>query len=158
MTDLETKLAEALETVRLRLSQGDHHGARTAADEALRLYDAAKAQPVHDLPLPRLTDGQWVNIVNHANCYRDMGKDDAVALAVKLTEARMVMNAKENQARAAPAATPAPAPAPLTDEQIIELLYPIYDGMRSLTPITDMKIARAIERAHGIGKEAGNAD
>lgn len=50
-------------------------------------------------------------------------------------------------------ATPAaPAPVPLTDEQIIDLLYSVYDGMRSLTPITDIKVARAIERAHGIGQ------
>lgn len=50
-------------------------------------------------PELRLTDSQWTNIVNHANCYRDMDKEEAVALAVKLTEARMAMNAKSQGAR-----------------------------------------------------------
>lgn len=40
----------------------------------------------------RLFDSQWVNVVNHAGCYRDMNKEDAVAQAVKLTEQAMAAN------------------------------------------------------------------
>lgn len=69
--------------------------------------------------------------------------------------------------------TPAPPQAqqaeakPLTDEQIIALLYPIYDGLPSLTPITDTKVARATEAAcaeawgvklAGIGASSGGDD
>lgn len=40
----------------------------------------------------RLWDSQWTNIVNHAFCYRDFTKDEAVALAVKLTEQAIAKN------------------------------------------------------------------
>lgn len=35
-----------------------------------------------------LSDAQWTNIVNHDHAYESMSKDDAVHLAVKLTEAK----------------------------------------------------------------------
>lgn len=40
----------------------------------------------------RLWDSQWTNVVNHAFCYRDFTKEEAVALAVKLTEQAMARN------------------------------------------------------------------
>lgn len=46
----------------------------------------------------RLFDSQWVNIVNHANCYRGYDKAEAVALAVKLTELAMAENCTHTQA------------------------------------------------------------
>jgi len=49
------------------------------------------------------------------------------------------------------AATPAPAPQPLTVEEIMALAFKqrYVDGTQYL-----IEVARAIERAHGIGKEA----
>jgi hypothetical protein len=35
-----------------------------------------------------LSDAQWTNIVNHDHAYQGMSKDDAVHLAVKMTEAK----------------------------------------------------------------------
>ncbi|AHX16118.1 hypothetical protein CH75_04695 [Dyella jiangningensis] len=40
----------------------------------------------------RLWDTQWMNIVNHDNCYRDWSKDDAIAHAVKMTEQAIARN------------------------------------------------------------------
>ena len=40
----------------------------------------------------RLWDAQWMNIVNHAFCYEDFTKEEAVALAVKLTEQALARN------------------------------------------------------------------
>lgn len=40
----------------------------------------------------RLWDTQWMNIVNHDNCYRDWSKDDAIAHAVKMTEESIARN------------------------------------------------------------------
>lgn len=40
----------------------------------------------------RLWDSQWVNIVNHERCYEDLTTEDAVALAVQLTERAMAKN------------------------------------------------------------------
>lgn len=40
----------------------------------------------------RLWDSQWVNVVNHADCYRDMDKEEAIATAVRMTERLMAEN------------------------------------------------------------------
>lgn len=40
----------------------------------------------------RLWDSQWVNVVNHADCYRDMDKEEAIATAVRITERLMAEN------------------------------------------------------------------
>lgn len=40
----------------------------------------------------RLWDTQWMNIVNHERCYADFTKEDAVALAVKMTEEAIARN------------------------------------------------------------------
>jgi hypothetical protein len=56
----------------------------------------------------RLFDSQWVNVVNHANCYRDMDKEDAIAAAVKLTEQAMAANVRDAK-WPAPHTTPASA-------------------------------------------------
>lgn len=45
----------------------------------------------------RMFDSQWVNVVNHANCYRDMDKEDAIAAAVKLTEQAMAANVRDGK-------------------------------------------------------------
>lgn len=55
----------------------------------LALSPAPEAQEAREY---RLFDSQWVNVVNHAGCYRDMNKEDAVAQAVKLTEQAMAAN------------------------------------------------------------------
>lgn len=91
MTDLTTKLAEAL---RLISFASMDRGARDTATEALRLYDEAKAQPVQDLPpLPAIddylpTDGPRWTTANFIACVQRYATD---------------------YARAALAATPAPA-------------------------------------------------
>ena len=43
----------------------------------------------------RLFDSQWVNVVNHDKCYEGYSVDDAVAMAVKLTEALMAKNYRD---------------------------------------------------------------
>jgi hypothetical protein len=64
-------------------------------------YDEGKDRAKDDQPQPgrvegmRLGDSQWVNIVNHADCYRDMDKEAAVAAAVKLTEQAMAKNVRD---------------------------------------------------------------
>jgi hypothetical protein len=45
----------------------------------------------------RLFDGQWVNIVNHDDCYAFYSKDEAVEKAVRLTEEAMARNLQEGK-------------------------------------------------------------
>ena|ERR1700761_9050619 len=45
----------------------------------------------------RLWDTQWMNIVNHDNCYRDWSKDDAIAHAVKMTEEAIGRNVSDGK-------------------------------------------------------------
>jgi len=40
----------------------------------------------------RLFDGQWMNIVNHANCWEGYTKEEAVHAAVKMAEEHMAKN------------------------------------------------------------------
>ncbi len=40
----------------------------------------------------RLYDGQWMNSVNHANCWEGFTKEEAVHAAVKMTEEQMAKN------------------------------------------------------------------
>lgn len=42
-----------------------------------------------------LWDTQWMNIVNHANCWEDFSKEDAVHEAVKMTEQCILANLDE---------------------------------------------------------------
>lgn len=55
----------------------------------------------------RLWDTQWMKIVNHDNSYRNWSKDDAVAHAVKMTEAEIARNVYDGKlpprTRSAPA-------------------------------------------------------
>lgn len=44
------------------------------------------------LELVKLYDSQWVNIVNHENCWADYSKEDAVHEAVKMAEERIKRN------------------------------------------------------------------
>ena len=57
----------------------------------------------------RLWDSQWVNIVNHEDCYCAYDKEEAVALAVKLTEQAMAKNALASVAELIEAAKSAEA-------------------------------------------------
>lgn len=45
----------------------------------------------------RLWDTQWMNIVNHDNCYRDWSKEDAIAHAVKTTEEAIARNVADGK-------------------------------------------------------------
>lgn len=45
----------------------------------------------------RLWDSQWVNVVNHDNCYRDWSKEDAINHAVKMTEKYIAGNVADNK-------------------------------------------------------------
>ena len=45
----------------------------------------------------RLWDSQWVNVVNHDNCYRDWSKEDAINHAVKMTEKYIAGNVANNK-------------------------------------------------------------
>ena len=44
----------------------------------------------------RLFDSQWVNVVNHDNCFAEYTKEEAVAKAVKMTEELMSKNMADN--------------------------------------------------------------
>ena len=43
----------------------------------------------------RLFDSQWMNIVNHEYCYRGYSVEEAVNLAVKMTEEAMAKNIRD---------------------------------------------------------------
>lgn len=45
----------------------------------------------------RLWDTQWLNIVNHDNCYRDWDKADAINHAVKMTEQAIARNVADGK-------------------------------------------------------------
>lgn len=66
--------------------------------EAADALDRLTQQPVGVVPV-RLADSQWMNIVNHDRAYENYDKEDAVHMAVKLTEARMAKNYAETVAR-----------------------------------------------------------
>ena len=44
----------------------------------------------------RLWDSQWVNVVNHDDCYGGYDMDDAIEKAVRLTEEAMKSNVERN--------------------------------------------------------------
>jgi hypothetical protein len=56
----------------------------------------------------RLFDSQWMNIINHDNCYRDFDKSDAVACAVKMTEEAIARNAHDGKWPKNKSASPTP--------------------------------------------------
>ena len=45
----------------------------------------------------RLWDSQWVNVVNHDNCYAGWSKEDAINHAVKMTEQLIASNVDQNK-------------------------------------------------------------
>ena len=50
-------------------------------------------QPAQQEPVAiRLWDSQWVNVVNHDNCYQNWSKEDAINHAVKMTEKYIAEN------------------------------------------------------------------
>jgi hypothetical protein len=73
-------------------------------EEYLRLHKHADAlKEILERPVVvgagevRLWDTQWINIVNHDNCYRDWSKDDAIAHAVKMTEKAIARNVADGK-------------------------------------------------------------
>jgi hypothetical protein len=72
----------------------DDYGVTRELIRAILESYAAQPQPGRVEGM-RLWDSQWVNIVNHADCYRDMDKEAAVAAAVKLTEQAMAKNVRD---------------------------------------------------------------
>ena len=65
---------------------------------ALTHFASHSAEAVRDGEIEiRLFDSQWVNVVNHADCYAGMSKEDAVAKAIKLTEVEMARNFHEDK-------------------------------------------------------------
>lgn len=65
---------------------------------ALTYFASHSAEAVRDGEIEiRLFDSQWVNVVNHADCYAGMSKEDAVAKAIKLTEVEMARNFHEDK-------------------------------------------------------------
>lgn len=88
-----------------------------------------------------ITDVQWVNIVNHENCWNGYSKDDAVSEAVKLTEAKC----RENNALQSQAGTP-PAEREGWKLVPVEPTGPMLEAGRELHP-TDNPIPRTIYKA-----------
>ena len=132
MTQDELKMVlEFVESINL--------GSRSASVEQQRQVVAvikeALAQPEQEPVAIRLWDSQWVNVVNHDNCYQGWDKEDAINHAVKMTEKYIAANVANN--------TTPPQRKPLTDEQIEQLEQ---DTCAMEFPET----VRAIEAAHGI--------
>lgn len=77
-----------------------------------QLYTAPPAQPAECVPEGevRLWDTQWMNIVNHDNCYRDWDKADAINHAVKMTEQAIARNVADGKLPSA-RITASPAPS-----------------------------------------------
>lgn len=67
------------------------HAEPWGADVAT-LREAAAALSVRGDAEIRLWDSQWVNVVNHDDCYRDWSKEAAIAHAVRMTETYMRKN------------------------------------------------------------------
>lgn len=65
------------------------------------LTDRRLAHPAAPAGVPdgdvRLWDTQWMNIVNHDNCYRGWDKDEAIAHAVKMTEQAIARNVADGK-------------------------------------------------------------
>jgi hypothetical protein len=84
------------------------------AEAAASLLTTAPASPADDVEI-RLWDSQWVNVVNHADCYRDFDKEEAIAMAVKRTEEYMRKNYQDGKWPPPRTATP---PASDTDASV----------------------------------------
>lgn len=54
----------------------------------------------------RLWDSQWINVVNHDNCYQGWNKEDAINHAVKMTEKYIASNFAKNTHPPVPTAQP----------------------------------------------------
>ena len=61
-------------------------------------WNAKQAEPVAEPARGecRLWDSQWTNVVNHANCYANWSKEDAINHAVRMTETYMARNVERN--------------------------------------------------------------
>jgi hypothetical protein len=101
----------------------------------------------------RSLDDTWRQVIRH------FGGDDTKILPLKRHDdlvADDIQNSRANDAIAQPKAEPAAAPQakPLTDEQIDDLAGAAFDdhAWRGTT-ILNREVARAVERAHGIGGE-----
>lgn len=66
------------------------------AEAAASLLTAALARPADDVEI-RLWDSQWVNVVNHADCYREFDKEEAIDKAVRMTEEYMRKNYQDGK-------------------------------------------------------------
>ena len=80
------------------------------ARQVLAAYRGEAAAPAKGEKEVRLFDSQWVNIVNHANCWRDYEPEAAVHEAVRMTEAAIAKNVADGvlpDARSTKPATPA---------------------------------------------------
>ena len=152
---LELALAELLECRSVDDNERGRHIAITAIEEELaqpeqepvaweQFYpDIGKpkfvAQPDQELVAIRLWDSQWMNVVNHDNCYQGWDKEDAINHAVKMTEKYIAENFANN--------TTPPQRKPLPYEQL--------DSLWQTTDTGDFELdirefARAIEAAHNI--------
>lgn len=112
---LEKAAKEMLRCVDRMLRDGEWYAAQEKADALRAALEQAepvdkaltKTEPQVDKeqaePLAnavrgecRLWDSQWTNVVNHADCYRDWSKADAINHAVKMTETYMAWNVWRN--------------------------------------------------------------
>lgn len=108
------------------------------AADAIEYAIAALQQPSANIEV-RLFDSQWVNVVNHDNCYRDWSKEDAIAHAVRMTETLM----RENVTKGFPAA-PKPSAEQPSAQKAVAYCDP-SDPINSTAfawPGTDRDVAR----------------
>lgn len=76
---------------------------RANGSAAGKCYAADAIQAILEHPVVvgdsevRLWDTQWMNIVNHDNCYREWSKEDAIAHAVKMTEESIARNVADGK-------------------------------------------------------------
>ncbi len=152
-----TLALNTLERSAIRLTQGDFV---LPAIDALHAALAQQAEPVADAVRGecRLWDSQWTNIVNHANCYIDWSKEDAIRHAVKMTETYIARNVERNHFPPARQAEPVVdrAQAQSADDNVISRAAASvvsawserYKGLRDFDPADRIVVGQAINALH----------
>jgi len=144
---------QALEAHGIELQQQQIEADRFAREALMSVPDGAQPAVAleqrsneHLEPVAiRLWDSQWVNVVNHDNCYQGWDKEDAINHAVKMTEKYIAANVSNNTT---PPQHSAIARKPLTDEEIMNIAKVSCIG---ISPHEDtLNFAKVIEAVHGI--------
>lgn len=98
--ELENAFKEALvQPEQEQYSKEELAEAKAWAEETAKVLNNPKNLLSNEQVEPtevRLWDSQWINVVNHDNCYQGWDKEDAINHAVKMTEKYIASNFAEN--------------------------------------------------------------